>query len=76
MAAVVIMAFAALSRPQWGANWEKAETKGIDVMIALDTSRSMLAEDISPNRLERSKLAILDLLNKVEGDRVGRRPGL
>jgi len=71
MALVVLLAFAALSRPQWGANWEKAETKGIDVMIALDTSRSMLAEDIAPNRLERSKLAILDLLKTVKGDRVG-----
>lgn len=61
----------ALARPQWGAIWQKAETRGIDIMIALDTSRSMLAEDIVPNRLERSKLAILDLLEVVKGDRVG-----
>jgi Ca-activated chloride channel family protein len=69
--AVVLLVFASLARPQWGANWEKAETKGIDVMIALDTSKSMLAEDITPNRMERSKLAILDLLGTVEGDRIG-----
>ena len=69
--AVLLMVFISLARPQWGANWEKAETRGIDIMIALDTSRSMLAEDISPNRLERSKLAILDLLDEVKGDRIG-----
>jgi Ca-activated chloride channel family protein len=67
----VFFLFLSLARPQWGANWEKAETRGIDVMIALDTSRSMMAEDIKPNRLERSKLAILDLLESVKGDRVG-----
>ncbi len=67
----VFLLFVSLARPQWGANWEEAETRGIDIMIALDTSRSMLAEDISPNRLERSKLAILDLLNSLQGDRIG-----
>ncbi|NDV61300.1 VWA domain-containing protein [Puniceicoccales bacterium CK1056] len=67
---ILLLCFS-LARPQWGANWEKAETRGIDVMIALDTSRSMMAEDIKPNRLERSKLAILDLLETVKGDRVG-----
>ena len=60
-----------LARPQWGVRWEKAESRGIDILFALDTSRSMLAEDVPPNRLERSKLAILDLLEKVRGDRVG-----
>ena len=68
---VVLSLFVALARPQWGAHWEKSETRGIDIMIALDTSRSMLAEDISPNRLERSKLAILDLLASIRGDRIG-----
>jgi Ca-activated chloride channel family protein len=68
---VVLSLFVALARPQWGAHWEKSETRGIDIMIALDTSRSMLAEDISPNRLERSKLAILDLLASIKGDRIG-----
>lgn len=67
----VLCLFIALARPQWGAHWEKSETRGIDIMIALDTSRSMLAEDISPNRLERSKLAILDLLASIRGDRIG-----
>ena len=66
-----LLLFTSLARPQWGADWESAEASGIDIMIALDTSRSMLAEDISPNRLERSRLAILDLLQSVQGDRVG-----
>lgn len=70
-AVAVLLLFTGLARPQWGADWESAEASGIDIMIALDTSRSMLAEDISPNRLERSRLAILDLLQSVEGDRVG-----
>ena len=61
----------ALARPQWGHDWEEARGRGIDILIALDTSRSMLAEDIKPNRLERAKFAILDLLESIEGDRVG-----
>lgn len=62
---------AALARPQWGHFWEETEAIGIDILIAIDTSRSMLAEDIRPNRLERAKLAVLDLLDQLEGDRVG-----
>ncbi len=61
----------ALARPQWGYDWRETKGRGIDLLIALDTSRSMLAEDIKPNRLERAKLAILDLLDRLEGDRVG-----
>lgn len=67
----ILLLFITLARPQMGANWLRQETTGIDIMIALDTSRSMLAEDITPNRLERSKLAILDLLETVRGDRIG-----
>jgi len=61
----------ALARPQWGYDWRETKGRGIDLLIALDTSRSMLAEDIKPNRLDRAKLAILDLLDRLEGDRVG-----
>jgi Ca-activated chloride channel homolog len=67
----LLLLFASLARPQWGANFEKVESRGTDIMIALDTSRSMLAEDIAPNRLDRAKLGILDLLEAVRGDRVG-----
>lgn len=70
LGAALLIGFS-LARPQLGVELEESEARGIDIMIALDTSRSMLAEDVNPNRLERAKLAILDLLNAVEGDRVG-----
>ena len=60
-----------LARPQTGARLKEHESKGAEVMIALDVSNSMLAEDYSPNRLERSKLAISRLVDKLAGDRVG-----
>lgn len=60
-----------LARPQYGVVLEESEARGIDLMIALDTSRSMLAEDVKPNRLDRAKLAVLDLVNAMRGDRVG-----
>ncbi len=61
----------ALMRPQWGFHWEEVKRKGIDIIIALDTSRSMLAQDVLPSRLERSKLAIGDFALHLKGDRVG-----
>lgn len=60
-----------LARPQWGFDYQEVTSKGIDIVFALDTSKSMLAEDIRPNRLERAKLAILDFVNELNGDRVG-----
>ncbi|MFH0982445.1 MAG: VWA domain-containing protein [Planctomycetota bacterium] len=61
----------ALTGPRWGVYYEEVQRKGVDLVIALDVSRSMLAEDIAPNRLGRAKLAIGDLLERLEGDRVG-----
>jgi len=61
----------ALTRPQWGYQWENINQEGVDIIIALDVSRSMLAEDIKPNRLERAKRKISDLLDMLKGDRVG-----
>ena len=61
----------ALTRPQWGYQWEDRKQEGVDIIIALDVSRSMLAEDIKPNRLERAKRKISDLLDMLRGDRVG-----
>ena len=58
-------------RPQWGFKWQKLERKGLDIIIAVDTSRSMLAEDVLPNRLERAKLAISDFARNLRGDRIG-----
>jgi Ca-activated chloride channel family protein len=61
----------ALAQPQMGTKMEKVQRKGIDVMIALDVSKSMLAQDVVPSRLEKSKLLIQTLLKKLDGDRVG-----
>ena len=60
-----------LSRPQIGATLKERETKGAEIMIVLDVSNSMLAEDYSPNRLERAKLAISRLVDKLRDDRIG-----
>jgi Ca-activated chloride channel family protein len=61
----------ALTEPKWNPQPQPIRRKGRDVVILLDTSRSMLAEDIKPNRLERSKIAIADLLEVLQGDRIG-----
>lgn len=61
----------ALARPQWGEFEEAIERKGDDVVFLLDTSKSMLAADVVPNRLERAKMAILDFLRRHAGGRVG-----
>lgn len=61
----------ALANPQTGSKIEKVKRTGIDLMIALDVSNSMLAQDIKPDRLERSKQAISKLIDKLEGDRIG-----
>jgi Ca-activated chloride channel family protein len=68
--AVAFIVFA-LMRPQWGFHWEEVKRKGVDILIALDTSKSMLAEDVKPNRFQRSKLAIRDLVRGLKGDRIG-----
>jgi Ca-activated chloride channel homolog len=61
----------ALMRPQWGFSWQEIERQGLDIVVALDISKSMLAGDVKPNRLARSKLAIRDLVKKLSGDRIG-----
>lgn len=60
-----------LSRPQIGAKLSKRETKGAEIMILLDVSNSMLAEDYSPNRLARAKMSISRLVDKLQEDRIG-----
>jgi len=61
----------ALMRPQWGFKWHKIQRKGLDILVAVDVSKSMLAEDIKPNRLERTKLALADFVKRLKGDRIG-----
>ena len=60
-----------LARPQWGSDIEIVEQGGVQVMVALDISRSMLAEDLKPNRLDRAKLEISDLISRLYGNEVG-----
>lgn len=60
----------ALTAPKWNAQPQQIRRQGRDVVILLDTSRSMLAKDIKPSRLERSKIAIADLMERLQGDRI------
>ncbi len=69
--AVFALICAALARPQMGFIQREVKQKGRDVIIAVDTSRSMLATDVTPTRLARAKLVAQDLLHLVRGDRVG-----
>ena len=66
-----ILCILSLAGPQYGEEIMEVEVSGIDVFIMLDVSRSMLAEDVKPNRLSRAKSDILDLLRELEGDSVG-----
>jgi len=60
----------ALTQPRWNPQAQRIKRQGRDICILLDTSRSMLAEDIRPSRLERSKIAIWDLMEILQGDRI------
>lgn len=70
MAALALIVVA-LGRPQWGAKTRPIEKKGVDLLIAIDTSRSMLARDIPPNRLARAKQQLRGMIRRLQGDRVG-----
>ncbi len=71
VAVALAMLVLALAGPQTGSRIEKVKRKGIDLMICLDVSNSMLAQDIKPNRLERAKQSIIRLIDNLEGDRIG-----
>lgn len=70
MLALALLIFA-IARPQTGAKLEKAKHKGVELMILLDVSNSMLAQDIKPDRLDRAKLAIQKLMDQLESDKIG-----
>jgi len=61
----------ALARPQYGFDLQEVEQRGLDIVVAVDTSKSMLTADIAPNRLERAKLAALSLMQDARSDRLG-----
>lgn len=68
---VFLLIIFSFMRPQWGFKWQEIKRKGLDIMVAVDVSKSMLAEDVKPNRLERTKLALRDFVKNLKGDRVG-----
>ena len=68
---VLALVIVSLARPRWGYAFDEVKRKGLDLLLAVDVSRSMLSNDVQPNRLERVKLATQDLLNELQGDRVG-----
>jgi Ca-activated chloride channel family protein len=61
----------ALSGPRWGSHYQEVQQKGVDIMVLVDVSPSMMVTDVEPNRLERARREISDFLKVVEGDRVG-----
>ncbi|MEI6127409.1 MAG: VWA domain-containing protein [Pseudomonadota bacterium] len=67
----VLFLIIALVRPKWGFHWEEIKRTGIDIIVAVDVSKSMLAGDIQPSRLERAKRKVHDLCGMLEGDRIG-----
>ncbi|HTL56984.1 MAG TPA: VWA domain-containing protein [Candidatus Limnocylindrales bacterium] len=71
LVAAVACLIVALGRPQWGFAWQEVKQRGVDVVVAIDVSKSMLAQDIAPNRLARAKLAAMDLMQVSKGDRLG-----
>ena len=71
LAAGVFCLCAALARPLAGFRWEETQQKSVDILFAVDTSRSMLTPDVKPDRLTRAKLAVEDLAAKLDGDRLG-----
>ena len=67
----VLFLLSALTRPQAGFRWREIKHEGLDIIFALDTSRSMLGEDMPPGRLKRAKMSIEDMIGKLSGDRMG-----
>ncbi|HEY5915075.1 MAG TPA: VWA domain-containing protein [Verrucomicrobiae bacterium] len=71
LVAAVVCVIVALAQPQWGFSWREVKQRGVDIVVAIDCSKSMLARDIAPNRLGRAKLAALELMQKARTDRLG-----
>ena len=71
MVIAVTLLFIAMARPQHGFDLQEIQQRGLDVIVAVDTSKSMLATDIAPNRLARAKMAALELMQRAATDRLG-----
>ncbi len=71
LAGAVACLVLATAKPRWGFEWIDAKQRGADIIIAVDVSKSMLAQDVSPSRLERARRKVSDLLDRMSGDRVG-----
>ena len=69
--AILLLVVGSMIDPRWGVRYQELQRRGIDVFFVLDTSRSMLAEDVKPDRLDRAKQYIEDVLESLGGDRVG-----
>jgi Ca-activated chloride channel family protein len=67
----LVLVIVALARPQYGTKLAEVKRKGIEIIIALDVSNSMMAEDIQPNRLENAKMAISRLIDRLQNDKIG-----
>jgi len=70
LVAVVALLVVALAGPRWGFEWEEVRRQGLDLVVALDTSRSMRATDVRPDRLTRARLGVRDLVAEARGDRL------
>lgn len=68
---VLALAVAAIARPQWGFQWKEVKQRGLSILVALDTSKSMLAQDIKPDRLTQAMWGVRDLVKELRGDRIG-----
>lgn len=67
----VLFVIIALVQPKWGFLWKEVKRRGLDIVVAIDVSKSMLAEDIKPNRIQVAKREIKSLINILTGDRIG-----
>jgi len=69
--AAFLLLLLSLAGPQWGFHWQQVERRGLNILIALDVSKSMLATDFKPTRLQQAKWGIADLVRELHGDRIG-----
>ncbi len=67
----ITLIIVSLTKPRWGKGMRKVSTEGVDIVFALDISKSMLAEDIKPNRLKRAKIEMENFIDNLKGNNIG-----